>query len=40
MVLLRNEFVTRGAPSAPDETLVEIIDEVYLPLIRNRAAGT
>ncbi|GIF09016.1 TetR/AcrR family transcriptional regulator [Actinoplanes siamensis] len=37
MVLLRNEFVTRGTPTAPDETLVEIVDEVYLPLIRNRA---
>lgn len=36
MALLRNEFVTRGAPNAPDETLVEIVDEVYLPLIRNR----
>ncbi|MFI1989016.1 TetR/AcrR family transcriptional regulator [Actinoplanes sp. NPDC020271] len=36
MVLLRNEFVTRGAPTAPDETLVEIVDEVYLPLIRRR----
>ena len=37
MVLLRNEFVTRGCPTAPDEALVEIVDEVYLPLIRNRA---
>ncbi|BCY12097.1 TetR/AcrR family transcriptional regulator [Actinoplanes sp. L3-i22] len=37
MVLLRNEFVTRGAPTAPDETLTEIVDAVYLPLIRNRA---
>ena len=36
IVLLRNEFVTRGVPSAPDEVLVEIVDEVYLPLIRGR----
>lgn len=36
MVLLRNEFITRGAPTAPDETLIEIVDEVYLPLIRQR----
>jgi AcrR family transcriptional regulator len=34
IVLLRNEFVTRGAPSAPDEVLVEIVDEVFLPLVR------
>jgi AcrR family transcriptional regulator len=36
MVLLRNEFVVRGVPSAPDDVLVEIVDEVYLPLVRNR----
>ncbi len=35
-VLLRNEYVTRGTPSAPDEVLVEIVDEVYLPLMRGR----
>ncbi|WP_067723315.1 TetR/AcrR family transcriptional regulator [Nocardia yamanashiensis] len=33
IVLLRNEFVVRGIPSAPDEVLVEIVDEVYLPLV-------
>jgi AcrR family transcriptional regulator len=38
IVLLRNEFVTRGAPSAPDDILVEIVDEVYLPLVRKRGA--
>ena len=38
IVLLRNEFVTRGAPTAPDEVLIEIVDEVYLPLVRRRAA--
>ncbi len=36
IVLLRNEFVVRGQPSAPDAVLVEIVDEVYLPLIRGR----
>jgi AcrR family transcriptional regulator len=37
IVLLRNEFVTRGVPTAPDEVLVEIVDEVFLPLVRNRS---
>lgn len=36
IVLLRNEFVTRGVPTAPDEVLIEIVDEVYLPLVRGR----
>lgn len=36
VVLLRNEFVTRGVPTAPDEVIVEIVDEVYLPLVRRR----
>ena len=36
IVLLRNEFVMRGVPTAPDEVLTEIVDEVYLPLVRNR----
>ncbi|MFE5089847.1 TetR/AcrR family transcriptional regulator [Streptomyces sp. NPDC056638] len=36
VVLLRNEFVVRGAPTAPDDVLVEIVDEVYLPLVRHR----
>ena len=35
-VLLRNEFVVRGVPTAPDDVLVEIVDEVYLPLVRQR----
>ncbi|HJZ77979.1 MAG TPA: TetR/AcrR family transcriptional regulator [Vicinamibacterales bacterium] len=34
IVLLRNEYVTRGIPAAPDYVLVEIVDEVYLPLVR------
>lgn len=37
IVLLRNEFVVRGAPTAPDDVLVEIVDEVFLPLVRSRA---
>ncbi|WP_194828301.1 TetR/AcrR family transcriptional regulator [Nocardia sp. XZ_19_231] len=36
VVLLRNEFVLRGVPPAPDDVLVEIVDEVYLPLVRRR----
>lgn len=36
IVLLRNEFVTRGVPTAPDDVLIEIVDEVYLPLVRKR----
>ncbi|AEI61945.1 TetR/AcrR family transcriptional regulator [Corallococcus macrosporus] len=36
IVLLRNEFVMRGVPTIPDDVLVEIIDEVYLPLVRKR----
>jgi len=39
VVLLRNEFVVRGVPSAPDSVLVEIVDEVYLPLVRGRASS-
>ncbi|MBD0695018.1 TetR/AcrR family transcriptional regulator [Streptomyces sp. CBMA123] len=39
VVLLRNEFVVRGVPSAPDDVLVEIVDEVYLPLVRRRGAA-
>ncbi|MFB6890289.1 TetR/AcrR family transcriptional regulator [Kitasatospora sp. NPDC056327] len=39
VVLLRNEFVVRGVPAAPDDVLVEITDEVYLPLVRGRGAG-
>ncbi|RJL35530.1 TetR/AcrR family transcriptional regulator [Bailinhaonella thermotolerans] len=37
MALLRDEFVVRGVPAAPDEVIVEIVDEVYLPLVRGRA---
>ena len=34
-VLLRNEYVTRGIPTVPDSVLVEILDKVYLPLVRS-----
>jgi AcrR family transcriptional regulator len=36
IVLLRSEFVVRGVPAAPDNVLIEIVDEVYLPLVRRR----
>jgi hypothetical protein len=38
IVLLRNEFIVRGVPTAPDEVIEEIVDEVFLPLVRRRAA--
>jgi AcrR family transcriptional regulator len=34
--LLRNESITRGVGTVPDHVLVDIVDEVYLPLIRRR----
>jgi AcrR family transcriptional regulator len=37
IVLLRNEFVVRGVTTVPDEVLVEIVDEVFLPLVCGRA---
>jgi AcrR family transcriptional regulator len=42
IVLLRNEYVTRGPTSVSDDVLVEIIDDVYVPLLRGRglAANT
>jgi AcrR family transcriptional regulator len=36
IVLLRNEYITRGTPTVPDGVLVEITDEVYLPLVSCR----
>ncbi|WP_300015087.1 TetR/AcrR family transcriptional regulator [Pseudonocardia sp.] len=38
IVLLRNEFLMRGIPHAPDDVLVEIVDEVFLPLVARRRA--
>jgi AcrR family transcriptional regulator len=37
IVLLRNEYLTRGICPVPDSVLVEIVDEVYLPLVRQRS---
>lgn len=37
MMLLRAEYAMRGIPSVPDEVLIEIVDEVFLPLVRGRA---
>jgi AcrR family transcriptional regulator len=34
--LLRNEYVIRGVPAVPDDVLIEIIDEIFLPLVRGR----
>src|SRR5205823_2909466 len=36
IALLRNEYVTRGYPTVPDGVIVEIVDQVYLPLVRGR----
>ncbi|MEV4974572.1 TetR/AcrR family transcriptional regulator [Streptomyces scopuliridis] len=36
MALLRNEYVMLGVPAVPDATLTEIVDEVFLPLVRGR----
>jgi AcrR family transcriptional regulator len=40
IVLLRNEYVTRGPTHVPDDVLVEIVDDVYLPLLRGRGIAT
>jgi AcrR family transcriptional regulator len=34
--LLRNEFVFHGVTTIPDSTITEIVDAVYLPLVRAR----
>ncbi|GAB7045172.1 TetR/AcrR family transcriptional regulator [Catenuloplanes indicus] len=39
MMLLRGEYAVRGIPSVPDDVLVEIVDEIFLPLVRGRGAG-
>jgi AcrR family transcriptional regulator len=39
IVLLRNEYVTRGYPTVPDSVIVEIVDQVYLPLVRGRGGN-
>ncbi|MFC4424907.1 TetR/AcrR family transcriptional regulator [Deinococcus navajonensis] len=35
LALLRHEYLLRGAAEVPDAVLVEIVDEVYLPLVRS-----
>lgn len=37
MMLLRAEYAMRGIPLVADEVLIEIVDEVFLPLVRGRA---
>ncbi|WP_328457478.1 TetR/AcrR family transcriptional regulator [Amycolatopsis sp. NBC_00438] len=39
LTLLRNEYLTHGLTTVDDDVLVEIVDEVYLPLVRGRRAG-
>jgi AcrR family transcriptional regulator len=39
VVLLRNEYITRGTQFVSDDVLVEIVDEVYLPLVRGRGGA-
>ncbi|WP_327436332.1 TetR/AcrR family transcriptional regulator [Streptomyces sp. NBC_01201] len=36
MALLRHEYVMLGVPTVPDAVLAEIVDEVFLPLVRGR----
>jgi AcrR family transcriptional regulator len=36
VALLRNEYMARGVPAVPDGVLVEIVEEVFLPLVRGR----
>jgi AcrR family transcriptional regulator len=38
--LLRNEYLVRGVISIPDTTITEIVDTIYLPLVRARAEET
>lgn len=37
MTMLRGEYAVRGLPEVPDTVLTEIVDEVFLPLVRGRA---
>ncbi len=36
MTVLRGEYALRGVPAVPDDLLMEIIDEIFMPLIRGR----
>ncbi|WP_194919162.1 TetR/AcrR family transcriptional regulator [Catenulispora rubra] len=40
IMVLRGEYAVRGLPEVPDEVVVEIVDEVFLPLVRGRAVST
>jgi AcrR family transcriptional regulator len=35
--LLRSEYFARGIAAVPDSVIIEIVDEVYLPLVRGRS---
>ena len=37
IMLLRAEYAMRGIPAVPDDVLLDIVDEVFLPLVRGRA---
>lgn len=37
IMVLRGEYALRGLPEVPDEVLVDIVEEVFLPLVRGRA---
>jgi AcrR family transcriptional regulator len=39
IVLLRNEYIMRGIAPVPDSVVVELVDEVYLPLVRARGSA-
>ncbi|MFD6274357.1 TetR/AcrR family transcriptional regulator [Streptomyces sp. NPDC060209] len=39
VALLRNEYMTRGVPVVPDAVLIEIVDEIFLPLVHGRSGG-
>jgi AcrR family transcriptional regulator len=36
MMLLRGEYALRGVPAVPDDVLIDIVDEIFLPLVRGR----
>ncbi|WP_371536581.1 TetR/AcrR family transcriptional regulator C-terminal ligand-binding domain-containing protein [Streptomyces sp. NBC_01023] len=35
--LLRNEYAINGVTRVPDSTVIEIVDQVFLPLVRGHA---
>jgi len=39
LTLLRCEYALRGTPTVPDDVIVEIVDEIFLPLVRGRSTG-